>query len=155
MPNQSVMKQVITISHKDGVVSTFTPIEIAIENEYECILSINNRFFTLRQEGVPLGLKTSMTSHQIGDIRASINHDSTNQGKSVVTITRYVKSDNTDNVTNGFFEKASDRLLGFPEFSKLTISKKSKLIQRRGKHMSAVARKLASNALSRKLACEA
>ena len=135
MPKQILTKQIIQVSHTQGVISSFKTIEIAVENKYECILSINDRFVTLRQEGVPLGLKTSMAGHQIGNVRASLDSHSKNENEWVVTISRYVKSDDTDNVNNGFFEKASDMLLGFPAFSKFTISKKGRLIQRRGKRV--------------------
>lgn len=136
MSKQTLTKQTIQISHAKGVLSTFEPVEIAIENQYECILNINNRFVILRQEGIALGLKTSMHTHQIGDVRSSLNHyESKNDDERVVTISRYVKSDDTDNVNNGFFELASIELLNFPAFSKFTISKKGKLIQRRGKRV--------------------
>lgn len=135
MSNQALVKQVIRVSRANGVECSFTPVEIAVENEHECILNINNRFVTLRQAGVVLGLKTSMAGHQIGEVRASLDHSSQNKDEWTVSITRYVKSDDTDNVNNGFFDKASDMLLSFPAFSKLTISKKGNLIQRRGKRV--------------------
>ena len=135
MSNQTLTKQIITISHANGVSSSFKVVDIAVENEHECILSINGRFLTLRQEGITLGLKTSMAAHRIGDVRSSLNHDSKNEQDWVLTISRYTKSENAHNVENGFFEKASDAMLNFPAFNKFTISKKGKLIQRRGKRV--------------------
>jgi hypothetical protein len=135
MESQTLTKQVITISRAKGVISTFEAIDIVAENEHECILSINNRFITMRQEGVVLGLKISMAGHQISDVRSSLNHTSKNEEDWVLTISRYTKNDNTDNASNGFFDKASDALLNFPAFSKFTISQKGRLIQRRGKRV--------------------
>lgn len=140
MTSQTLTKQVITVSRSKGIVSSFESMVIAAENAHECIISVNDRFVTLRQEGVSLGLKTSMSGHQIGDVRSSLDHTSKNEEDWVLTISRYTKSDNTNNTTNGFFDKASDALLNYPAFSKFTISQKGKLIQRRGKRVHRVFR---------------